>query len=375
VSLRVLLDATAIPADRGGVGRYVDGLVAGLGTVDVELTVVCQRRDVDTFVSLAARATVLPAPAGSASRPRRFAWEQYGLPAVARRIKADVLHSPHYTMPLWPGVPVVVTLHDATFFSQPELHTATKARFFRASTRLALRRAARCVVPSMATREELVRLVGATASKLDVAYHGVDPDQFHLPTQRDVRRVRTALGIGDRPYVAFLGTIEPRKNVANLVQAFSQFVAGREEKPVLVLAGAQGWDTNVEQVIDSLPRGVDVRRPGYVPFEDLAGFLGGAELVAYPSVGEGFGLPVLEAMACGGTVLTTRRLSLPEVGGDAVAYCDTDPKSIANAISALLDDDVERARLSKAAVDRAASFTWQASARAHLAAYELAVAR
>jgi glycosyltransferase involved in cell wall biosynthesis len=115
-----------------------------------------------------------------------------------------------------------------------------------------------------------------------------------------------------------------------------------------------------------------VLRPGYLPLDDLPGFLAGATVVAYPSLGEGFGLPVLEAMACGATVLTTRELSLPEVGGDAVAYCGTSAESIGAELRGLLDDEARRTALAAAAIERAAGFTWAASARAHIAAYEAA---
>ncbi len=118
-----------------------------------------------------------------------------------------------------------------------------------------------------------------------------------------------------------------------------------------------------------MPSHLRVLRPGYLRYEDLRGFLGGARVVAYPSHGEGFGLPVLEAMACGAPVLTTPRLSLPEVGGDAVAYTEPDPDSIAVAISALLDDPERREQLAQAGHQRSLEFTWEASARAHLESY------
>ncbi len=144
------------------------------------------------------------------------------------------------------------------------------------------------------------------------------------------------------------------------------------EPPALVLAGGPGWDPDVEPAIAAVPSHLRVLRTGYLPLGDLAGFLSGAQVVAYPSLGEGFGLPVLEAMACGAAVLTTRELSLPEVGGDAVAYCGTDESGIASALGALLADPAERARLASAALGRAAGFTWEAAARQHVAAYEQA---
>jgi glycosyltransferase involved in cell wall biosynthesis len=367
---RVLVDATAIPADRGGVGRYLEGLLHGLSAVDADLVVACQLRDAARFAELAPRATVVPGPARIADRRARLVWEQVSLPALIRRTGAQVLHSPHYTMPLRAGVPSVVTLHDATFFTDPALHSAVKQRFFRAATRTALRRASRCVVPSIATREELVRVAGADPARLVIAPHGVDVRDFFPPDEQARHRTATLLGLTDRTWIAFVGTHEPRKNLPSLVRAWVAACRDRQDPPALVLAGGAGWDAEVEQAVSEVPEGLLLVRPGYVPLVELPGLLGGALLVAYPSLGEGFGLPVLEAMACGATVLTTRRLALPEVGGAAVAYSEPDVAALTEALAALLDDAPRRAELARLGLARAASFTWEASAEAHLKAYE-----
>ncbi len=370
---RVLVDATAVPADRGGVGRYVDGLVAALSAASADLAIVCQRADVERYGRMAPRAEIVGGPPAISHRPARLAWEQTGLPLVAQQVDADVVHSPHFTMPLRAGRPVVVTVHDVTFFSQPEVHTTSKGTFYRSATRTALRRSARVIVPSKATRDELVRVLDADSTKLDVAYHGVDPSLFHVPTETDRARVAARLGVHGH-YIAFLGVLEPRKNVPNLLRGWVQAVHWRDDPPALVLAGGTGWDEEVDAAIAEVPSPLKVIRPGYLRFADLPGYLGGATVVAYPSHGEGFGLPVLEAMACGAPVLTTPRLSLPEVGGDAVAYTEPEPDSIAAALSALLDDADRRRALGEAAVARSREFTWAASAEAHLASYERAAA-
>ena len=361
-----------MPADRGGVGRYVDGLVAALDARGADLALVCQRADTERYGALAPSARVVAGPAAIAHRPARLAWEQTGLPLVAARVGAQVLHAPHYTLPLRSGRPVVVTLHDATFFTDPQMHTPVKGTFFRSATRTALRRAARCVVPSRATRDELVRILAADATRIDVAYHGVDARAFAVPSEAEKAHVRERLGLTG-PYLAFLSTLEPRKNVPGLVRGWVRACADRPDPPALVLAGGAGWDDEVDGAVAEVPGHLRVLRPGYLRFADLPGFLGGALLVAYPSFGEGFGLPVLEAMATGAPVLTTRRLSLPEVGGDAVAYTEPDPDSIAAALGSLLDDPDRRARLGAAGRERAVEFTWDASAEAHLASYAAAV--
>lgn len=372
--MRVVLDATAIPPDRGGVGRYVDALLPALVATGLDVVVIAQGRDAEAFATAVPDADVVAAPARVASRAVRLAWEQARLPGLLRALRADVLHSPHYTMPRRSPVPVVVTLHDATFFSDPALHTQVKARFFRSATRVAVQQAGALVVPSEATGDEVRRFAGGDAARFHVAYHGVDGALFHPVDAAERARVADSLGLTG-PYVAFLGTLEPRKNVPALVRGWVAAVADRPEPPALVLAGGPGWDEEVEPALAAVPDHLTVLRTGYLPVGDLAGLLGGAVVVAYPSLGEGFGLPVLEAMACGAPVLTTRRLSLPEVGGDAVAYCEPDAADIAARLADLLDDADRRAVLSRDAVARAAEFTWDASAQVHVAAYEDALRR
>ena len=394
----MLIDATAVPADRGGVGRYV-----ALGADGSAPVVVCQSRDAALYAGLAPHAEVLPVAAQVATRTSRLAWEQTTLPRLVRRVRAEVLHCPHYTMPLASPAATVVTLHDATFFTDPRLHSPVKARFFRAWTRISLRRAALCVAPSLSAARELGRVAGADERMLHVAYHGVDSHRFHPPSPEEVAAVRDRLGLGRIRYVGFLGALEPRKNVPALIRGFtraSQILADRaladraladrtladralggwaledrDDPPALVLAGQPGWDSQVERALHAVPHRIRVIRAGYLPLGELSGFLGGAELVAYPSLGEGFGLPVLEAMAAGAAVLTTRRLSLPEVGGDAVAYCGIGAADIAAGIVELLIDPARRAELSAAAQRRAKEFSWAVSATRHRQAYAEAAQR
>jgi glycosyltransferase involved in cell wall biosynthesis len=369
----VVVDATAVPADRGGVGRYVDELLPALVAAGADLGVVCQATDVGHYSELLPGADVLAGPAGIARRPARLAWEQAGLPAAARRLGAEVLHCPHYTLPLRSAVPVVTTLHDATFFTHAALHQPVKRVFFRTWTRLSLRRAQRCIVPSRATREELARVAGADPERIDVAHHGVDPRRFFVPGEEVRAAARRHLGLRARRYVAFLGTIEPRKNVSQLIEGWVQAAADLVDPPALVVAGGRGWDERVDEVLQRVPDRLELLLPGYLPLDLLAGFLGGAEVVAYPSTAEGFGLPVLEAMACGAPVLTTTSLALPEVGGDAVVYVEPTATGIAEGLRGLLDDEGRRRQLSAAAVQRAAAFTWSACAEQHLRSYARAV--
>jgi len=375
--LRVLIDATAVPADRRGVGRYVDNLIPALVKAGVDVRVACKPADVEHYSELSASDAVAGGPA-TRHPAARLLWEQTAFPALAAQVAPDLLHSPHYTHPLLSRLPSVVTLHDATFFSDPGVHTRVKGPFFRAATRLAVRRADVCVVASQATADELRRRLGTSPDRLQVAHLGVDSTLFRPPAVAAVAEVRAMVGLRpDEDYIAFLGTLEPRKNVPALIRGWVLASRGRSAPPVLVLSGGTGWDTEAElaAAIAEVPAGLRLLRPGYLPLAQLPALLGGAAVVAYPSLGEGFGLPVLEGMACGAAVLTTRRLSLPEVGGDAVAYCDPDADSIAAELIRLLDDPQRRAELGRAGLARSAQFSWAASAAAHIEAYQRAIRR
>ena len=372
MALRVLVDATDVPTDRGALGRYVDGLIGALGGTDVDLAVACQRADDERYGRLAPGAKIVAGPVGLGHRSERRAWEQSGLPVVAEQVGADVIHMPNYSMPLRPGLPTVVTIHDLSFFTDPERYTQTNAVSLTSATKTAGRQATRLIVPSNATRDDLIRVLEIDPGKIDVALHGVDHRLFHRPDEVQVSRVTARLGLHGKPYVAFLGSLTPRKNAPALVNGWAAAVRDMAEPPALVLAGGGGWSQELDEAVSRVPAHLRLVRPGYLPFGDLPGFLGGAVVVAAPSRGEGFGLQVLEAMACGASVLTTHRSALPEVGGDAVAYTEPDAGSIAVALRALLDDPARRAALSGAGYDRAMDFTWAASAAAHVASYKRA---
>ncbi|HEX2319483.1 MAG TPA: glycosyltransferase family 1 protein [Streptosporangiaceae bacterium] len=371
---RVLVDATGVPVDRGALGRYVDGLVKALSEAGADLALACQRADQERYERLLPGARVVPGPPAIAHRPARLAWEQSGLPLVATQVEADVIHSPHYSMPLRPGLPTVVTIHDLAFFTAPDTHSPVTATFYKAAIRTSAWRATRLIVPSKATRDEVVRVLEADSTKIDVAYHGVDHTLFNRPGKAQLDRVAARLGLHGRPYVAYLGTLEPRKNVPALIAGWAEAVADLAEPPALVLAGGTGWSDEVDNAVAAVAAHLRLVRPGYLHFTDLPGFFGGALIVAFPSIGEGFGLPVLEAMACGAPVLTTHRTSLPEVGGDAVAYTEPDAESIKTSLRALIDDGAQREALGNAGYARSLEFNWAASAQAHMACYERAAA-
>src|SRR6202050_3308762 len=221
VAPRVLVDTTAVPADRGALGRYVDGLVGALDAAGADLAVACQRADEERYGRLVPHATVVAGPPAIADTPARLAGDKGALPMVAQQVGADVIHSPHYSMPLRPGKPVVVTVHDLTFFTEPDAHSPLTATFYKAAIRTSARRATRLIVPSKATRDELVRVLGTDPTRIDVAYHGVDHDLFRRPDDQKLQQVGNRLGLHGQPYVAYLGTLEPRKKVPALIEGWA----------------------------------------------------------------------------------------------------------------------------------------------------------
>jgi glycosyltransferase involved in cell wall biosynthesis len=373
--LTVLIDGTAVPENLGGVGRYVEGVVSHLTDASLDVHLVVRPVHAAHFRTAAPHATVHTAPAWTDSVPLRFLWEQTGLPALGRRLRAAVLHSPHYTFPFAWRRGSVVTLHDATFFSNPEWHSRLKRTFFTWWSRRSLRSRPVVIVPSAATATEAARVVSGIRADVRIAPLGVDRARFHEPTTAEVEDARIAAGLPDGAgWIAFLGTIEPRKNVTALLDAYAAVRGARDATgsptPWLVLSGARGWDDAAVKRLDALQDADHVVEAGYLPLEDLAGFLGGAEFVVYPSLGEGFGLPVVEAMATGACVLTTRRLSLPEVGGDAAVYAEPDAAALGAAMASLLDDPALVASHRAAALRRADDFTWDATAAVHVGAYQ-----
>ena len=272
--MRVLIDATALPANRGGVGRYVDEVVTRLPALGVDTHVAAQPRDLERYAGALGRDHVHLSPAWADRPAVRLAWEQTGLPWLVRTVRPDVLHSPHYTLPLVSAVRRqlrhVVTLHDATFFSDPDLHLGVKARFFRTWTGISVRLADALIVPSEATEGEVLRYTHTDPARFSVIPHGVDHDRFRPPTP--ARSPSCARGSGsprNSVYVAFLGTLEPRKNVPALVRAFAQAFGDAADPPVLVLAGGgrlgrrhRPGARGGARPADRPPTGVRARRAG-----------------------------------------------------------------------------------------------------------------
>jgi glycosyltransferase involved in cell wall biosynthesis len=370
------VDATAVPAKPGGAGRYVLNLVCELIRPEmedaVEVTVICRQGDRGRWEARAGAGRVVDT--APTRRPVRLAWEQTALPRLLKRMPTDVHHGPHYTMPVAARDPSVVTVHDLSFFSHPEWHHRSKVAFFRGAIRVAAARAAAIVAVSHATAD---RLQDRTHPRgpVHVIPHGVDHDRFRPPAdaaEADADlATRRRIGIEPgRPYVAFVGTLEPRKDVASLVRAFD-LIAASHPDTVLVLAGQRGWGVDAVEAAILTARARDrITMVGYVSEDENVALLRGAAVVAYPSLEEGFGLPALEAMACGAPLVTTSGSAMEEVTGTAaLLVAPGDTVALAEALEASIEGGAGVDRRRREGLEVAGRHTWSATARAHVEVY------
>jgi glycosyltransferase involved in cell wall biosynthesis len=370
--LHVGLDVTAIPVQTAGAGYYVVQLVRALANRgDLSLGVVTRRDDAARW-QVGERTTTYPlSPVGL---PGRLVFGEVGLArALERRVHPDVLHGPHYSLPARSSIPAVVTVHDLTLWDRPEWHDRTKVLFFRRALRLAASRADVVIVPSTNTAAAYRAHFG-DAVPIHVIPHGVDHVRFTAdePQSGSDQAVLTRLGI-DWPYVLSVATSEPRKNLPSLVGAFAKLATATPELR-LVLAGGSGWKNDqLESAI--LQGGVASRvlRTGYLDDDDIPALLRRAAAVAYPAFVEGFGLPVLEALACGAPLVTSENSAMSEITGDAALLVSpNDVDGLADALSTLISGGKDVARRRRQGIERARGYTWELSGARHLEAYRLA---
>ena len=290
---------------------------------------------------------------------RRIVWEQSVLPIWLGRLSADLIHAPAFVGPIVSSCPQVITVHDLSFLRYPSFFKRHNRVYLTLMTGFSCRRARAVIAVSHFTASEVSGLLRVPQERIHTVYHGVDPRFRPLP-QHEIEVFRQRLELPKR-FILFLGTLEPRKNLKQLVRAYAKL---KDKNTHLVLAGAQGWFyKEVYEVVENLALQDFVHVPGYINGEEQVLWYNAATVFAYLSKYEGFGLPVLEALACGTPTLTSTSSSLPEAAGDAAlqVQCD-DEEAIVEKLNMLLTDDDLRQRLRYTGRKHAQNFTWQATA-------------
>ena len=379
--MRIALDLSLVPGQRVGVGQYAYQLARALARVDRVNSYVLypvfyfivnpdyHRAELPVAPNMRVAHRRLP-PGLVLSLWRRARSDEFKERLLGR---ADVVHSTTFCAPRFRARRrrLVVTIHDCTFLTHPEFHLPANIEHCLRGTQQAIERADALIAVSESTRRDLVERMGAPADRIVVTHEAADPGLAKVTDPERLEAVRRRYDLRGR-FVLFLGALEPRKNLARLLEAFAALRPALRAEFQLVVAGAQGWlNESMHEKAQKLGLGETVRFAGYIEEHDMAALYSLATVFAYPSLWEGFGLPVLEAMACGTPVLTSDVSSLPEVAGDAaVLVPPTSVEAMADALTRLLEDEALRVDLAARGLRQAARFSWERCARETLRVYE-----
>jgi glycosyltransferase involved in cell wall biosynthesis len=367
--MRIAFDGTTLRPGRTGVGYYTEHLLHHLVQEGPPHDVtVFSSRPLDTTRPLPAAVRV------STSRWRlpRMLWMQTIAPRMLGRLAPDVAHFTNGMMPLTSPVPTVVTVHDMSLALYPRYHPPRRVLLNRPLVDLAVRRADAIITVSQSARRDIVRHYSLRADQVHVVPEAAAPEFRPVRDGARLETVRARYGLARR-VILYVGTIEPRKNLPKLLAAFARRRASGDLAHQLVCVGPYGWlSRDIEEQLERLEIEQSVRFTGYVPFEDLPAIYSLAEMFVFPSLYEGFGLPVIEAMACGTPVITGPAAALAEVGGSAVEHvAHLDADGLGCALVKLAQSRERREHMAALGLLRAGEFSWQRAARETLEVYRL----
>lgn len=300
----------------------------------------------------------------------RQRWWTIGLPLYVRETALDLFHGTNYNVPLWNRCRTVVTVHDLSLLMYPETHEAHLVARARRRLPIMVRTATMIITPTESVKRDLCDYLQVAPEKV-VAIAEAPRRQFHPASAAEITAAKRKFGLQD-DFILFVGTIEPRKNLLTLIQALEEIIFYSAFRPQLVIVGKKGWLS--EDLFSYIERSTikeQIIFTGYVSDDDLRALYSACSVFVYPSLYEGFGLPPLEAMACGAPVVASRISSLMEVtGGAAVLAAPKDVRSFASEIIGILENEVKRSSLSKKGLARAAQFSWKKTALLTLDVYK-----
>lgn len=371
--MRILLDLTSAPRQLAGAGRYAYELARALAAAHgSDELILLDRWGACVGLADGRQSPVRVLRPRLRSRLQWAVWEQSVLPALARSLKADVLHSTHHSLPLLgTGCTRVVTIHDLNFLLLPERYPRARRLAMQLVTAAAVHRAQALIVPSRTVASDLRRFLRVQPERIHVIPEAA-ASIFSPQPPSAIASLRVRLRLAG-PYVLSVGTLEPGKNRTVLLRAFAE-LCRRGLPQTLVIAGQRGWlQSGLGAEVERLSIAGRVRFLGYVPDADLPALYCGAELFVFPSLREGFGLPPLEAMACGTPVVASDSPALPEVLGDAALYAPAlDAEALAVAMEQALVDEPLRLLLRERGLVRSAGYSWPRAAAETLAVYRQA---
>jgi len=368
--MRIGLDGIPLASPKTGIGHYTLELARALAKLAPQ-----EEFELLSPIPFSSPLDHGPPNLRQVEAARRRFWFVLGLPLYIRRHKLALFHGTNYEIPWWNECPTILTIHDLSLLLHPETHESRLVRRARYRLPLMARWATKIITATEVVKKEIAERLQVDPAKITVTPYA--PRSNFRPLERsDTEQTRARLGV-EECFVLFVGTIEPRKNLITLLRALADILRTTELRPQLVIAGQKGWLVRETlNYINSEGLNEHIKFTGYISDRDLRALYASCAVCVYPSLYEGFGLPPLEAMACGAPVIASNVPTLTEtIGNAALLVPPTDVQQLACGIVEMISDQGKSAHFSQVGLERASQFTWERTARATLDVYTKAIHR
>ena len=372
-NMNIAIDLTPIPPQKTGVGIYAVNLIRALGNFDNknQYWIFVKNSHSQDFDPKRENFHIVIYSNILQNKFLRLAWEQVVLPIQLWRKKIELLHSIHYTTPLFAPCKRVITFHDMTFFLFPEKHVFIKKIFFRVIIPFSAKKANRLIAVSESTKKDIETILGIDGGKIDVVYETIDKIFRPIEKSFAISQIKEKYKIKDK-FILYVGVLEPRKNISTLIKAYANLIFGNKINHQLIIVGKKGWGCQeIFKIVQNLNLSKKVIFTGYLSEKELVFLYNGADLFVYPSLYEGFGIPPLEALACGTPVLSSNISSIPEVvGEEGILVNPHNIEEISESMYRVLTDEKLRNVLKEKGIRRAKEFSEEKLAKKTIEVYK-----